>query len=292
MTNESRIHRRALVAGIAMIVIVNAVALGNAAYNRSGEPDALLSLTERELDLPYDWGRDRDNSGLALRMQWRVVGAEQEDTLFFGQPYMSYSRTPAWLDSAKLESLGVRMTRLTNTPEGRSHYRRQMPKPVLLVMEMDGPAYALVRARVREWAAREESLRTINPAAPQFASRALSARGTLEREERAGSRLFVVDAGLDRAALRALYPDRARYAIVRGAVRPQVVGPDTALRLDGYVTELPADRINVPRSFRTVFDSVRRIATPPDEPVSSPFSVSVAFGRRLEPWITAADRRP
>ena len=292
MTNQSRIHRRALAAGIALIAIVNAVALGNAAYNRSGEPDAMLSLTERELVPPYDWGRDRDNSGLALRLQWRVVGAEQEDTLFFGQPYMSYSRNPVWLDSAKFESLGVRIAQLTNTPEGRSYYRRQLPKPVLLVLEMDGPAYALVRGRVREWAAREESLRSINPAAPQFAERARSASVTLQREERAGSRLFVVDAGLDRAALRALYPDRARYAIVRGAVRPQVVGPDTALRLEGYVTELPAELINVPRRFRTVFDSVRRIATPPDEPVTSPFSVSVAFGRRLEPWITAAARRP
>jgi len=284
--------RRALVAGIVMIAIANAVALGSAAYNRSGAPDATLSLTERELELPHYSGRDRDNSGLSLRLRWRVVGRESGDTARFGVPYMAYNSNPRWLDSAKFESLGVRMGRLTRATEGRSYYRRQLPKPVLLVLEMDGPAYAIVLARIRDWAAREQSLRAANPAAPELAARALDAGKTLLMEERAGSRLFIVDAGLDRAALRTLYPDRARYAIVRGAVRPHVVGPDSALTLEGYITEVTAQRINVPHKFRSVFDSVERTSTPLGEVTTPPYSTSVAFGRRLEPWITSAARRP
>ena len=290
--SASPIHRRALVAGAAIIVTANAVALGGAAYNRSGEPDATLSLTERELAIPYDWGRARDNSGLGLRLQWRTIGAEPADTAPRLAPWMAFSGSPIWLDSAKFASLGFRMNRPVSTPEGRAHYRRQVPKRVLLVMEMNGEAYQIATARMRAWVAHEDSLRLANPTAPEFIRRAEFASQEFVREEAGGSRLFIVDAGRDRAALRALYPDRTRYAIMRGAVRPQVVGPDSASTLEGYITEIAIHQINVPHGFREAFASVRRIERPREEATTSPFSVTVAFGKRLEPWIVAATRGP
>ncbi len=41
--NGSR--RCALIAGLVLMTITNAVALGGAAYNRSGEPDRMLNLS-------------------------------------------------------------------------------------------------------------------------------------------------------------------------------------------------------------------------------------------------------
>ena len=44
------------IAGLAIIIVTNIVALAGVAYNRSGEPDAVVELTERELGLPYRYG--------------------------------------------------------------------------------------------------------------------------------------------------------------------------------------------------------------------------------------------
>ena len=51
-----------------------------------------------------------------------------------------------------------------------------------------------------------------------------------------GSRLFIVDAGLDRTRLRQRYPDRAHYAIVHGTIRPFAMHDGTSAKLYGTVT--------------------------------------------------------
>ena len=70
MMRWSRAHT--LIAGAALIVLTNAIALVGVAYNRSGEPDSTLTLTRRELQMSYRWWRDRENSGIALRLLWRM----------------------------------------------------------------------------------------------------------------------------------------------------------------------------------------------------------------------------
>jgi hypothetical protein len=293
------LDQRALILGIGLILITNVVALGGVAWNRSGEPEATLTLTERELRVPYDWGRDRDNSGLSLTLDWRAIGLDPRDARgqavprgTWSEPFLSMSRMPAWLDSAKLASLGFSMSHPPNTRDGRTYYQKQVPKRVLLVLELNGPAYEIARSRMREWMAHEDSLMRANPTAQEFIRRAEFANTEQEREEREGSRLFMVDAGLDGGALRSRYPDRTRYAIVRGAVKPQVDGPDSIASLQGQVMELAVERIHVPRRFRAVFDSVRNTRAPRGEFNTTPFSAVIAYGRRLEPWLTSAERRP
>lgn len=290
------LDQRILIVGVALIVLTNAVALAGVAYNRSGEPDATLALTERELTIPWEWRRDRDNSGLALTLDWRSVGRDPLDARTVAQPYQMWigpsllmSRTPAWLDSAKLASLGFGMQHPANTRAGRTYYQKQVPRQVLLVLELDGPAYEIARTRMREWAAREDSLLQVNPT-QEFIRRAEFARTELAREERSGSRLFVVDAGLDRGALRTRYPDRARYAIVRGAVEPQLVGPDSIASIEGQIMGLAVERINVPFRFRAVFEAVQQTRTERGDVSTSPFAATVAFGKRLEPWMQGAVR--
>ena len=291
-TTNRRIDRRVLTIGIALIVVANAAALGGAMYNRSGAPDAELVLSERELGIPYDWGRDRDNSGLALRLDWSTVDSAVVDTSALASLYVPRGR-PTWLDSAKLASLGFSMSRPTTTREGREYYRRQLPKQVLLVMEIDGPSHERARAQFAARIARADSVAAIQVGMPEATRRAAElARQNLVREDSTNTRLFVVDAGLDRTALRNRYTDRSRYAIVRGSVAPRVSGPDSALTFDAEITELAVPMIHVPHQFHTVFDSVQPIRRPADNPGSSPFSVTIAFGRRLEPWMTSATRRP
>ena len=54
------------IGALLVIVLTNAVALGGAWWNRSGEAESRLELSQRELRVPYR-GIDRESSGLAGR---------------------------------------------------------------------------------------------------------------------------------------------------------------------------------------------------------------------------------
>jgi hypothetical protein len=281
MMRWSRAHT--LIAGAALIVLTNGVALVGVAYNRSGNPDSVLAFTQRELQMSYKWWRDRENSGIGLRLVWRVQKEEIGDETDTGNWYGA-GGAPAWLTKTKLGELGFDVSQPENSDRGRRHYERQLPKEVLLVLELDGPAYAEARERAKRHADREDALRVANPDKKEFEQRSKEARNRMDREERQYSRLFAVDAGLDASALRSKYPDRAHYAIGRGQVRPLVTGSALSLKLAGYVSELSIDEINVPLEFRNVFEH----ALPDAGTGPLRFDATVAFGKRLEPWIAAA----
>ena len=59
---------KVLIAGIGLILLTNIFVISGAMYNRSGESDAILDLTERELTM-NDWNRE-ENSGLSLQLNW------------------------------------------------------------------------------------------------------------------------------------------------------------------------------------------------------------------------------
>jgi len=286
MMRWSRVHT--LIAGATLVVLTNAVALIGVAYNRSGDPDGALAFTQRELQMSYKWWRARENSGIGLRLVWRVydeeVGDESDTARWYG-----VGGAPAWLTKAKLDELGFDVSQPEDSDRGVRHYERQLPKEVLVVLELDGPAYAEARERAKRHADREEALRTANPDKKEFEQRSKEARERLEREGQQYSRLFVVDAGLDVGGLRAKYPDRAHYAIARGQVRLLLPGSRRSSKLKGYVSELSIDEINVTLEFRNAFEHALPDAT---TGMRSPvrFDATVAFGRRLEPWITAAAR--
>lgn len=281
-------RRRTVLAGIALILTVNAVALAGVAYNRSGDPDSVLRLTQRELQLPFGWRGGAENSGIALTLLWRVPVREPADARGPVTEYAGSGGIPAWLDTAKLASLGFDVS----APKGAAHdlrrYDKQLTKEVLLVLELDGPAYRSALERARERAAREQALYAANAGNKEFEQRVKMAQDHSAREERENSRLFVVDAGLDAGTLRAGYPDRARYAIVRGQVRPQPISEGKEQRLAGYVGDLGIHQINVPLAFRQVFEHALGTNRTGPYDRSARYEAEVAFGKRLEPWITAA----
>ena len=282
-------RKRTLIAGVGLILITNAIALLGVAYNRRSPPESLLRLTQREVRPSYAaWGI-RENSGIAVAVQWRVVSGEREDLNDLAFSYGSYGGAPVWLDQAKLRELGFDVSEGEDPDRGRRSYGRQLPREALLVLEYDGPAYQRSLQRVREYAARQEELRLANPGKKEFEERAKRANEYVQHEERDNSRLFAIDAGLDASALRGNYPDTSRYAIVHGRVRLDVGGVAQKFKLTGYVSELGIDEINVPKPFRAVFEGMSEQRFAP-YPTSWPYEVTVAIGKRLEPWITAASR--
>jgi hypothetical protein len=273
--------RTGLVAGLALIVLTNAVTLGLVAWNRSGEPDAVLTLSERELDRPWNSAVHRgENSGLALTLRWRVAPANSATPVPDAAEVDAwmYGADAHWLDEAKLAELGVPPQRDARRYRGRSY-------PVLLVLELDGAAYRQALARARQHLAAETALRDANPAATEFAERVKRAGDRLHEQESEASRLFVIDAGLDAEALRARHPDRRRTAIVAGRIRPGWHDPRAKTPPHGYIERLDAATVNVPQALRAAVPRDAGSHRRAPESAASRFEAEIAFGRRLEPWL-------
>lgn len=249
---------RGLLAGLVLILLANAAILAGVAWNRRGEPDAVLTLTERELQLPWNAG-DEDNTGLVLRLEWNPRG-------------IAGQALPAALPAATLRELGFRPSRLP----GRS----QPPRTAWVVLEMEGEAWRRWLAQRRRMAAEQGAKAEESGCPPGH---------ELEQMEIRESRLVLVDAGLDREALRRRHPDRGRSIIVPGVVEP-----------DGLVSELGVESIHVPLRLRPALDEIvtaelvrrHRIAGAEDAPRPPRYRMDVAFGRRGEPWLVKVEKLP
>jgi hypothetical protein len=97
--------------------------------------------------------------------------------------------------------------------------------------------------------------------------------------------LFVIDAGLDAGALRQKYPDRSRFLLLRGTVRPSIRDRGPGQRqATGYVSRLSTGRIHVPHALRGPLESARAAGKPGS---ADRFTVELLVGQHLEPWIAA-----
>lgn len=272
--------RLTLGAASALIVLTNAFVLAGVAYNRSGDPESTLHLSERELAVPYEWGLAKEKSAISLDITWRVAPPADEREQH-ARYYQHGWGVAQWLTAAKLAELGFKVPPPGEEFEADAVGRRQREREVYLVLEMDGPAYQDALRAARERLGRAE-------AAATGAELAKSARDALDRELASNSRLFVIDAGLNSQALRTRYVDRARFAVVTGRVQPTVVGAEGKRRVLGSVRTLSVERINVPLAFRQVFDALGPTRTYGRDAQLPRFEATVAYGRRLEPWLVSA----
>lgn len=280
---------KTLVAGAGLILLANAVALTGVYLNRSGEPESRLTLSQRELTMPWGWGMTKENSGLALGLNWRVSDASSAD--YYGGGFGFGGGTPEWLDESRMAALGFDTSLVAQGDAGRRRFERQLPREALLVLELAGPAWQQVLERARQNAARHEAARLANADSKEFVEKAKQAQERVKREEAANSRLFAVDAGLDRAALRAKYPDRGRYLILKGTLRPRLVILEQTTRVTGYVSDIAVRQINVPHALRPILEpALRQHKRTLDDP-APPFAATVAVGQRLEPWIESVALR-
>lgn len=273
----NRSRQYALIAAMSLIAIVNAVVLAGVAYNRSGAPESALRLSERELSVPHGSPGSKENSGLSAHLQWRVLPPESLDPKEYAWGLYSHGASPDWLNEAKMVALGFEATATSNRIDGQRRADRQLPRDVLLVLELNGAAYQAALARAIKF---NESTSADKRADKQV----------LKREEKQLSRLFVVDAGRDIAALRAKYPERSRYAIVRGQVRPAWGRDQPVAALTGQVSDVSVSTLNVPLEWKSVFDGTSATRARGGDAVVH-YEVDVKFGRRLEPWIAGAARQ-
>lgn len=266
-------NARSLFAAAGLVIVSNAIALAGVAYNRGGEPDSALQLTERELPIQFWTWPDNENSAVHLQLRWRVPGA-------YDGSY--YDREADWLTAEQLRGLGFKVPPAGATVDELEWYARQPAREAFLALEYDGPAYRAEMERSRE------SLRAAEAelAAAGFSNKRLSelrdaARKRVDSEERFASRLFVVAADLDAEALRERYLDRKQYAIVRGRLHAYSSAGKPVAIIDALSTEA----IRVPHTYRTLVEPYLENGGPYYEDRLPRYAATVRFGRRLEPWI-------
>ena len=239
---------RSFVIALILPLWVTAATLASVARNRSGGREPMV-LSEREVFMSP---RTNDNTTATLWLAWQP-------------PSM---RRDTWFNADKLAQLGFDI-RITGT-EVRN--RRQLPRGVFVVLELDGPAW---RAFL------EERLASV---APPRAERTI----VDELAER-GSRLVVVDADRDAAVLESRYPDARRYLITAATARVQVVStPNEPPYVVGTVDRILPQQVHVPREWAAQL--------PPSGPRAgraiARFDVDVRYGLNYEPWVTAIRPRP
>ncbi len=274
-------RRLTLIVGAGLILLANGVALTGVAYNRSGEPESRLTLSQRELSRPWAFYGNKENSGLSLSLNWRVATGER-----YPDYYSSHGGSPAWLDEKRIIDLGFDVARFKRNITRRNGDYAQLEHEVLVVLELAGPAWQQTLEPARQNLLSKESISQASPAVKELVQSEKQAREALAREENENTRLFAIDAGMDMETLRTQYPDRSRYLILKGKLRLHAVVRDSNQVVTGFLSDLSASQINVPHALRAVFEGMPSQSTVPAEKMP-PFTATVAIGKRLEPWIEA-----
>ena len=276
-------RRVGLFGALALLVVVNTVVLAGVAWNRWGQPEATLRLTERELGLPYRYLRSEENSGLALAL-----------TVF------DDSHAPDWLDEQKLRALGFRPERYYAADQlGYARDKRALPRRAYVVLELDGPAWrAALRQRERELAELDRKIELGEATVAQRQSQ----QESLEWMRHSRSRLVAVDAGDDALVLRDRYPDRSRYLIASAEFRMRIDRSRTAETakggpvVRGHTGRIHSSQIHLPKQHRVALESLlggdmrRRGRRGARSVESARYAVTLHYGKRYEPWVAGISR--
>ncbi|MEN8258522.1 MAG: DUF4824 family protein [Thermodesulfobacteriota bacterium] len=264
--------RHLFLTALALLLATNAFVLAGAAYNRGGEPQSLINLTERELSLPYRL--QEENSGLSLALEWRTLGRDKKSDSYSGWG------SPAWFNEEKLRELGFSDKELAE----EDFVRRPLPKKAFIVLELDGKAYQEARSRAQLYLEQEEAKTEADEQEIKWA------RERLRKERLIESRLFAVDAGLDPERLRQKYPDTSHFLIGPGQVTASAVYNDRAKeKYHGSISGLSVENIHVPLGQRQIFLKFLQDDTLEDNDSSGPrYQITLAYGKRFEPWIESA----
>ncbi len=272
---------RLFMLGFVLLLAANVIALLGVAANRSGKPEAVVELTERELRLPY--ARNDENSGLALHLEWRIIENSEHDSYRY-----DHWRSPVWFDAQKLTELGFTIGEFTCPGENSKRGKLPLPKDAFIVLEYDGDAYQVALQRAEESLKKAEAALKARKKDKELQNRFKAAKEELDAERTSASRLFAIDAGLDAGKLRERYSDRSKFIIMSGIVRLECSYDENKKEVFGYISDIRVDKINVPLRYRKIFDLI--MAQEKAARSGPRYQVAVAYGSRLEPWIRRIDK--
>ncbi len=285
--------RQLFMLGLALLIVTNLVVFAGVFYNRSGEPEQQITLTERELKPPYY--TFSENSGISLRIIWRVLNDTDSDRYqYTPRPIMfsDYWGDVAWLDRDKLEQLGFDTEKIIKYGDDYQRRKVTIPREAYIVLEYDGATYQQALKNVKANIIKANKALASKPDDEELQEQAKNTEQWLAFERVEHSRLFAIDAGLDLDALRQKYSDRNHYIFAQGLISAQYNISSKEQDVSGHIQRLHIDTIHVPLQFRQLFDNMSfphssRRDAPPKPPR---FAVNLNYGKRIEPWIESVQK--
>jgi hypothetical protein len=248
-----------LAAGV--VALADGLALVHAARNRAGEPEAMVTLTERELR----YYPNKDDSGVTLMLQHTSPDA----WIYTGADNPALEALMGRIGTKQLADVGFDCSRQASDKDAGEFYRRQRPRTAWGALELGGEGYADY-VRYRRGTLGVDSTRK-----PE----------DIERDERQESRLVAVDVARSAETLRARYPDRTKVMIVPVVVRINAVpAVPAAFQRSARPARIAASvrpvtmAVHVPRPFSGGF-----------LPLPARYNVTLAYGKLGEPWVTGVE---
>ena len=136
----------------------------------------------------------------------------------------------------------------------------------------------------------QQALLANNPGQEEFEKRVEDAAKKLNSEQHHNSRLFAIDAGLDKITLRNTYPDTSQYILMQALIRPAWSSNEKEEKWKGTITGLLINTINIPLEHRALFEPLEAAQLRRNQNRQAPrYKVRVAFGKRAEPWVVAVE---
>ena len=258
--------KKYLIIGLTILLGTNLVVLGGVAYNRMGEATAQLTLTERELSLPYTRGEYEENSGLSLSINWRIPTKDNAN-------YLPYNARTIDITKDELSALGF------DLHNNEDNYWRES-KELYWAFEFDGDLHKAEIAKAK--AHYQAANKAFNEQADDTTKRRQKeSKASLAREKNSNSRLFFIKASADYDSLAREYAKQSNILIVTGLAKPYYNSSDKSYHL--RLKHLSVRNIMIPLDYTDMLSNLVR----PNRGNTNPprYSVTVSWGNRLEPRV-------
>jgi hypothetical protein len=263
---------------VACVLLVNAAILGKVFYNRS-DVVATLQLSERELQLPYNYGFDKEDSSKRVSLKWSTLDPE---------PVSLESYSWRWRHNNSL-ILGDAHFASFQFPACDKTNRSRYKQPAWVLLEFNGKSYADYVLQAEQYYAFAQAL---EPTADtelvkkDLKEKLADATEFLATAKNKSSRLFVVDAAVTRELLETRLQsysstDGSQLIIVPAEVQAPYNRCDASVKktTEIMISNLAVESLYVPKDF------AEKIALGDGQQSKSSFTADIYYGRLYEPWI-------
>lgn len=264
---------------VGCILLVNAFILGKVYINRSAVI-AQLELSERELQLPYNYGFSKEDSSARVSLRWATPNTEPiniELNHWRWQHDRSLQLSAAHFASFQFHAC-TQKTRLHQKQSG------------WVLMEFNGKSYTDYVAQVEQYHQLIMGLTaTANGelAEKELAEKRKDATEFFTAAQTTNSRLFLIDAAAERELLEAVQRERqsansGQLIIVPAELRAGYYRCDNNEKrtTEVIVDNLAVESLYIPNRLATDFPSDNNMRP------TVKFSALVNYGRLHEPWIS------
>jgi hypothetical protein len=264
---------------IGLVLLVNAFILGKVYVNRS-EVIAQLQLSERELQLPNNYGFTKEDSSARVSLQWTTSNTEPIDINMNQWRWQYDRRLP--LNDAHFLSFQF--------PDCAQKTRLRQKRSAWVLLELNGQSYAEDVAQVEQYHA---LIMGLTPAQnTEWSEKELSekrkkADDFLTAAKTENSRLFVIDAAAERGLLETAQRKRQTTAnsqllIVPAELRAGHYRCDNNEKrtTEVLIDNLAVGSLYIPKYFAQNFPQNS------DAKLKAKFTAEISYGRLFEPWVS------